>query len=909
MTKTTYNPKNHLIIIKNEIKDDISFFQFDWYKINITFTNNQKPYTYISKSIKILKNPRNIAVKNNLFFNNGKLLSDIDTVLYFEWGYYRFFLKNGGIISTNRVRIEENPMQKEGVKNVLEYLQTILDSQSENEISKYLQREFEKLDTILPESVLNSFLSKKHQEKNNYLWTDHLIFPFDFNLSQKQALENIYKSNISVIQWPPGTGKTQTILNMIANLAIMQDKTVGIVSNNNSAIANVQEKLEKEKYGFFTALLWNKENKESFFEKTPELVKFNSENSEDNVSKLEEISELMEKNNSKQQLKTQLAEYELEQQHFEEYFQKQNITTIFRHPFLAKSSQRLMEFLAENTQQSKKRKKKGLFFKLRMFFKYGFTEFEKLNTDEINMILSYQKAFYSLKIWELSDWISELDQVLLADNYKNLLWEYKKYSKIVFQNKLNKKFQQADFGFTAKNYKHDFFKFINRFPVILSSTHAVVSSVPKGFLFDYLIIDESSQVDLVTGILAFSCCKNVIIVWDTKQLPHIPTGKPIENNTIEACFDYYKHNILSSVLEIYKKDIPVVLLKEHYRCHPKIINFCNQKYYNWELVIYTKEQEGDKPLTIYRSAEWNHMRNIEVTDHAWKYNQRELDIIENILKQEFHRTKSLEHVGVIAPFRKQVEKADIQFQKYVEVNTVHKFQWREKDIIIMSTVLDNNQAKKWTMKFADNASLLNVAVSRAKDKLIIVTDYNLFFQQWRELRDLIQYIEYSTLDTNIIESDIVWVFDLLYKNYSDKINLNNSKLMKISQFKSEDIWNALITKILQDDRLNNLSFTREVYLKNLISNTSKLNEDEKKFLHNNSRVDFLIYSQFWKAPVLVIEVDWTAFHENNPPQIERDKKKNSILEKYNIPCLRLKTNGSWEEKRVYEKLLKIVWES
>ena len=127
-------------------------------------------------------------------------------------------------------------------------------------------------------------------------------------------------------------------------------------------------------------------------------MKFDIQDSEDYVFKLEEISELMEKNNSKQQLKTQLAEYKLEQKHFEEYYQKQNITTIFRLPFLANSSEKLMEFLAENTQQSKKRKKKGFFFKLWMFFKYGFTEFEKLNTDEINMILSYQKVFYNLKI-------------------------------------------------------------------------------------------------------------------------------------------------------------------------------------------------------------------------------------------------------------------------------------------------------------------------------------------------------------------------------------------------------------------------------------------------------------------------------------------------------------------------------
>lgn len=72
-----------------------------------------------------------------------------------------------------------------------------------------------------------------------------MIYPFRFNLSQKKAMENIYKSNISVIQGPPGTGKTQTILNIIVNLAIMQNKTVAVVSNNNEAVKNVKDKLKK----------------------------------------------------------------------------------------------------------------------------------------------------------------------------------------------------------------------------------------------------------------------------------------------------------------------------------------------------------------------------------------------------------------------------------------------------------------------------------------------------------------------------------------------------------------------------------------------------------------------------------------------------------------------------------------
>jgi hypothetical protein len=64
----------------------------------------------------------------------------------------------------------------------------------------------------------------------------------------------------------------------------------------------------------------------------------------------------------------------------------------------------------------------------------------------------------------------------------------------------------------------------------------------------------------------------------------------------------------------------------------------------------------------------------------------------------------------------------------------------------------------------------------------------------------------------------------------------------------------------------------------------------------------LIYSNFGKQPVLVIEVDWVEYHENNSKQILRDKLKNNILEKYNIPYLRLKTNWSWEEQKIISQL-------
>lgn len=78
-------------------------------------------------------------------------------------------------------------------------------------------------------------------------------------------MENIYKSNISVIQGPPGTGKTQTILNIIVNLAIMQNKTVAVVSNNNEAVKNVKDKLKKRWIWFYCCRFRKYKEKRAIF--------------------------------------------------------------------------------------------------------------------------------------------------------------------------------------------------------------------------------------------------------------------------------------------------------------------------------------------------------------------------------------------------------------------------------------------------------------------------------------------------------------------------------------------------------------------------------------------------------------------------------------------------------------------
>lgn len=62
-----------------------------------------------------------------------------------------------------------------------------------------------------------------------------------------------------------------------------------------------------------------------------------------------------------------------------------------------------------------------------------------------------------------------------------------------------------------------------KLPIVpyLSTTFSSKTSLSREVIYDYLIIDEATQVDIATGALALSCAKNAIIVGDTKQLTNI----------------------------------------------------------------------------------------------------------------------------------------------------------------------------------------------------------------------------------------------------------------------------------------------------------------------------------------------------------------------------------------------------
>ena len=118
-----------------------------------------------------------------------------------------------------------------------------------------------------------------------------------------------------------------------------------------------------------------------------------------------------------------------------------------------------------------------------------------------------------------------------------------------------------------------------------------------------------------------------------------------------------------------------------------------------------------------------------------------------------------------------------------------------------------------------------------------------------------------------------------------------------------------IKDVLKLDEYKTYDVKDRVYpLRKVVTNRELLTIEELTFIKQNSHIDFLIYNKFDNKPVLAIEVDGFYFH-NREKQIIRDRKKDNILKKCNIPVLRFKTNECNEYERIINKLNEIISQS
>lgn len=202
------------------------------------------------KFIKIEKNNVKKDISDDIFscyINDDTKVAKV----YFKSNIKKCFPHNPTLYEIHERTLQERLINY--FKEISKYMKSDDNGQYK---TSFLQREYDKINDfnekkISEDSIAFLYAQGKpddllnHSEVNN-----SYIYPFKTNYSQYKAIKNAFSHKISVIEGPPGTGKTQTILNLVANIVI-QGQTVAIVSNNNSAFENVYKKLSDEKYNFF----------------------------------------------------------------------------------------------------------------------------------------------------------------------------------------------------------------------------------------------------------------------------------------------------------------------------------------------------------------------------------------------------------------------------------------------------------------------------------------------------------------------------------------------------------------------------------------------------------------------------------------------------------------------------------
>ncbi len=903
------NPTREMIVLKGEIKTSSvqsCLYNPGTQKWDVTFSNG-KTFSYAYDNVEKLFNPEVIDIhEHSLCEVGGRRLGNIKEIYSFRGHrtYYHVIFEGGNSrdYTDSEVRLVKSVFRTKKSKDLWEYFKRISEISNLRDESgeSILKKQYDKIGFISEDNALSPYLNGKKPTKTK---TQIPVFPFGCNFSQYEAVENAINNQLSVIQGPPGTGKTQTILNIIANLLI-SGKTVQIVSNNNSAIENVQEKLASSQYnlGFVVAKLGKSDNKRRFIEDQittyPDFSgwKYNG-NIDELISEIRDLSQKLKVVYSDEELIARLSneksKIDVEKRHFEKYINETG--TVLKPVKVRKKAHAsdIMHIWQSLQDGSEKDEAISLRQKIILFFRYGLREKKVFDQDPVQIIPSLQSMFYEKRIEEIDKEVAILkaDIAKIRVNTEDLTTKSMLYLKHALAERYSGKTGRHVFT------EDDFWKrpqeVLAEYPVTLSTTYASKSSLGSRHnmvRYDYLIMDEASQVDVATGVLALSSSLNAVIVGDTKQLPNVITDEDRRQyNIIFKQYDIpegykYTHSFLQSVLDIIPS-IPMTLLREHYRCHPKIINFCNQKFYAGELVIMTRDNGEANVIKAITTVAGNHKR-----DH---FNRRQIDVIKQEILPELGG--KLSDVGIITPYRKQVEAIRREIPD-VEVDTVHKFQGREKDIIIISTVDDEKN------DFSDDPYLINVAVSRAKKRLYIVASGNEVVDG--NISDLISYIRYNNCE--VVESKIYSIFDYLYSNYSDARMQYLKDKKRVSEYDSENLMNALLMEIIKENRRSDIGIISHLPLNQLLKDIDKLNDEERKYAMNAlTHLDFVLYSKISKKVLSAIEVDGYMYHKEGTRQAERDILKNSILQKYEIPLLRFSTNGSGEKERLNELLAKI----
>lgn len=640
------------------------------------------------------------------------------------------------------------------------------------------------------------------------------ITPLSLSDSQEKVIKNIDNNKFIAVQGPPGTGKSQTIVNLVAHL-IANGKTVLVASRMDKAVDVVAERLNELGAPYLALragrLNYQKQLSYQLQDLLSGKVDLDSEFEDSLFAGVDDMKNHINMLKGAENKCEQIIKLENEWRNVSKETQMQENSVgepqFIKAPlkkFEIESIAVIIKTLENNIEKT------GFFANIANFG--GVNQLKKIlklknfdvNYENLNRLkseLETAELVYKLRKIEsdiqktgnlhvLSEQIKQMKkkQKPLAVNIlknrrreslKGLLRDQIKRQRLIVHAKsLVEKRQNLQSRILETE---DFKPLLEAFPCWCVTTYAVSGSLPlKPGMFDVAIIDEASQCDIASCFPILYRAKKAVIVGDDKQLPHLSFLEKAKEQSFLSQYGIpdkyqlmwrFRTNSMFDLADYYSMNS--VMLDEHFRSLPPIIEFSNREFYGSRMRIMKKDTGMDKVIEIVQvpdgKVDMDATRNLPEIEALVKY------LYDIIVEDERKNPDNPVSIGVISPFRAQVEQLKVSISKVIsehmirkhqiEVGTAHTFQGDERDVILMSWAYADNSFPQ-SLVFLQKPNLFNVAVTRARNKVI-----NFISKDVKELPDGLfrHYTAYVEEYQNKLEALKNCNFDEnIYKNSLEK---------------------------------------------------------------------------------------------------------------------------------------------
>lgn len=673
-----------------------------------------------------------------------------------------------------------------------------------------------------------------------------VIYDNKVNIDQMRVIYNTMKYPVNYVQGPPGTGKTQTILNVILS-AFFNNKTILVCSSNNKPVNGIIEKLtfsykNNMEIPFPYLRLGNRKEVAKATKRIYELYNYQSigEADEEKINKIK-----MRTSEGNKNLVDRLEKYEQRKELRNKIDTAQKLIESMDNPHnrLYKIINKQLDLLIE--------------------------EYKEMpiiaNSDVLEFVTTVSEDYYfkQYMYFESVKYIKKLKQ----PKYETLIEICSIEDENTRINEFNKWCTNDDNIRLLENV----------FPVIMSTNISTFRLGTANHTFDLVIMDEAGQCNCATALLPIARAKGLLLVGDTNQLKPVIVLEDLINQKLKEeyqisdDYDYCTNSILS-IMKFHDKISKDIMLTYHYRCGKKIINFSNQRFYEGKLNLDYLKEEGDLSLLNVKNMNSN-LKN--------EYYEEAKAIIDYIKRND------LKDTTIITPFKNQQNLINklLKENKIEDITcgTIHQVQGAEKNTIIISTALSLKTSNKTFEWIKNNAEITNVAVTRAKKNLIVVSDVEaldkLSTDKKDDLYNLVKYIS-SNGKTEIPPNE----------SYSIQIGNSNGS-------KNEDAFYKTLSQFCSVN--NKFQVKRNVKLSTLFYNDPILSKSNLEF-------DIVIYQTklFKIIPKIAIELQGGE-HFGNIAREKCDTRKAQVCKEKGITLLEIPNSFA----KSYETIKDLILQS